>query len=302
VTRQNPIWLQDLTYPASVDRALLGALWPIGGVDGCKVTATGSGMGVNIGPGSVAIPAANGTGSVLCHSDAVETLTLDPAEPAGTNRVDRVICQAHGADLDGGTVNDFVFAIVKGAPGGGMGAVPAGAVLLAEINVVGGSAAVDPAKIYDHRAPLRSPTRRVRAHTNNTHDGTANQAQDYRYEIVDTNTFGADAYNTGTGIFTAPVAGWHRIHAWTRTHMLQYSNGTVPLNFSIVVNGTTRGHDSRPYSRGSDWMDKSLNVSCDTWLAVGDTAKITIYWGNTGNTPPGAGVNGLEIDLISTEP
>jgi hypothetical protein len=39
------------------------------------VSSAGSGMALNVAAGSCAIPAANGTGSVLCASDAVETVT-----------------------------------------------------------------------------------------------------------------------------------------------------------------------------------------------------------------------------------
>ena len=155
MTRQNPLWLQDLAYPASLDRNLLGALYPSGGVSGCQVTASGSGMALTIDPGTVAVPAANGTGTVLCHSDAVETVTLDPAEPSGTERRDLVVCQVHGADLDGGSANDFVFVFVKGTPApppAPTPATPPGALALAMVTVAGGTAAIVAGNITDKRA------------------------------------------------------------------------------------------------------------------------------------------------------
>jgi hypothetical protein len=113
-------------------------------------------MLLDIAPGSVAVPTVNNTGTVLCHSDAVEHLTLDPAPPAGQDRVDMVICQARGADLDGGINNDFVFAIVKGTPYtppyNGVRddpPTPPGAARLARVGVVGGT--VTPGNIDDFR-------------------------------------------------------------------------------------------------------------------------------------------------------
>jgi hypothetical protein len=159
MTRYAPLWLQDETYPASVDRRLLGALWPGGGANGCAVSSAGSGMMLEVAPGSVAVPSSNNTGSVVCHSDAVENLTLDPAvHPPNQERCDLIICQARGADLDGGTDNDFVFAFVTGVPYAppfdavrDTPATPPGALALARANVVGGSAAIAPANITDVR-------------------------------------------------------------------------------------------------------------------------------------------------------
>jgi hypothetical protein len=114
-------------------------------------------MLLEIAPGSVAVPSANNSGTVLCVSDALENLTLDPAEPTGMDRQDLIVCQARGADLDGGTDNDFVFAIVKGTPyappGSGVNnpVTPPGAVDLARVGIVGGSAAINPATIVDLR-------------------------------------------------------------------------------------------------------------------------------------------------------
>jgi hypothetical protein len=155
MTRYAPLWLQAQSYAAGVDRRLIGALWPAARADGLAVSSAGAGMDLNVAAGSCAIPAANGTGSVLCASDAVETVTLEPAPPSGTNRIDLVICQSRGADIDGGPDNDFVFAYTKGAeaPAGSetVPATPPGAIALASVKVAGGAATVAPADITDVR-------------------------------------------------------------------------------------------------------------------------------------------------------
>jgi hypothetical protein len=155
MTRYAPLWLQSGSYGAGVDRRLIGALWPAARCDGGAVTATGVGMGLQAAPGYCAIPAANATGSVLCAWDAPETVSppLDPAPPAGTNRIDLVICQARGADLDGGSNNDFVITYVKGAEAASpvAPATPPGALALAQVRVNGGVASIAPADITDRR-------------------------------------------------------------------------------------------------------------------------------------------------------
>lgn len=153
MTRQTPQWLQSGSYAASADRRLIGALWPGPATSGCAVTPTGGAMTVNIAPGSVAVPTQNNTGTTLCTSDANEQVTLSPAAPSGSNRIDLVICRPRGTDLDGGANNDFIFDVVTGtaaatpvAP-----ALPAGTVALASIAVAGGSASVLQANITDVR-------------------------------------------------------------------------------------------------------------------------------------------------------
>jgi len=100
MTRHTPLWEQSGSYAASDDRGLLSALWPGPAVTGCAVLPPASGMTVTVDPGYAAVPSANGTGTVLCHSDAVETVAdFLPAPPAGTDRTDLVVCQSRGATV-----------------------------------------------------------------------------------------------------------------------------------------------------------------------------------------------------------
>ncbi len=152
MTRFAPLWIQASNYPAGVDRRLLGALWPQPAVSGMAVTPA-SAMTVNIAPGQAAIPAANGTGAVLCTSDAIEQVTLATAPASGQNRYDLVVAQARGNDLDGGANNDWLFAAVTGsaAASPAVPAVPAGAVAVARVYVPGASVTVTAPNILDVR-------------------------------------------------------------------------------------------------------------------------------------------------------
>lgn len=152
MTRYTPLWEQQGSYAASVDRRLIAATFPTAYVIGCAVSVS-SGMTVNVAPGSVVVPSSNSTGSLLCASDATEQVTLAAAPASGTNRYDLIICQARGNDLDGGANNDFLFTTVTGtaAASPAVPAVPNNATMLAQIYVPGGSASVTAGNITDTR-------------------------------------------------------------------------------------------------------------------------------------------------------
>lgn len=158
MTRFMPQWLQDATYPASVDRRIFSALFPGPAVRGGAVRPT-AGMGLQVDAGQAAIPAPNGTGSVLCTWDAPEIVTLDPSPPSGTNRMDLVVVTVTGADIGAGSVDEFLVTKIRGAEGSlpSPPAVPPGSVALAQVAVSGGVASVTAANVTDRRIQLGRP-------------------------------------------------------------------------------------------------------------------------------------------------
>lgn len=146
-------WLQAGSYPASDDRRLIGALWPTPASTGCAVTAGGTNMTVNVAVGQVAVPTQNNTGSTLCSSTAVETVTVATAPGVGLNRIDLVVAQPRGTDLDGGANNDFIFTTVAGVAAASpvAPATPAGAVTLAQVYVGANVAVITNANVTDLR-------------------------------------------------------------------------------------------------------------------------------------------------------
>jgi hypothetical protein len=225
VTRYTPLWLQSGSYAASVDRRLIGALWPAARCDGLAVSSSGAGMGLNVAAGYCVIPAANGTGAVLCPSDATEVVTLDPAPPSGTNRIDLVICQSRGADLDGGTNNDFIFYFTKGTEAASpvAPATPPGALALAQVRVNGGAASVAAGDITDvrpaslavpaamaastprgHIASAVGPAATMNTASNNVCSITANVVAGRRYRIT---AFGSGAQAGTTGEVRFSLSG-----------------------------------------------------------------------------------------------
>lgn len=152
MTRHTPQWLQAGTYPAAIDRDLIGALWPSPACSGMQVTV-GSAMTLNVAAGRVAIPTGNATGSALCTSDATEQVTLSAAPASGTNRIDLVCAQVRGGDIDGGANNDWVLVAIAGAAQASPvpPATPANCVVLARVYVAGGTAAIVAGNITDAR-------------------------------------------------------------------------------------------------------------------------------------------------------
>jgi hypothetical protein len=110
-------------------------------------------MAVQAAPGQVVVPAGNGTGATLNTWDSPETVTLDPAPPSGTNRIDLIICDVQSADVGGSGADEFLIHFVKGAEGATPAppVAPANTVALAAVTVNGGAAAIVQADITDRR-------------------------------------------------------------------------------------------------------------------------------------------------------
>jgi hypothetical protein len=219
MTRFTPLWLQSGSYAGSVDRRLLGALWPTPATSGMAVTVA-SGTTVNVAPGTTAVPTANNTGTVLCVSDAQEQVILPTAPASGSSRWDLVIARPRGTDLDGGGNNDFIFDYVLGTASATppIPNAPAGTVALARVNRPGGSAAIVATDIVDMRlGDLSVPPQpfapvRFRAY----------QAAQSIPRIVWTNmtSYAAPVENIGGGgfaggVYTFPATGRYQIVACT---------------------------------------------------------------------------------------
>ena len=113
MARQSPLWQQGNSYSASMDRGLMGALWPAGGATGAVTTAVPDTMDVSIAPGRMSVVMIDQSGS-LCTWDEAEIVTLPDAPATGLTRRDLVICRVRDAAVDGGADNDFVFETVSG--------------------------------------------------------------------------------------------------------------------------------------------------------------------------------------------
>jgi hypothetical protein len=162
MTKYQPLWQQAGSYAASVDRGLLGTLWPAGGVSGAAVAAVANTMQVQAQPGTVGVVMQAGQGVELCRWDAAadSTVTLSAAPPSGQSRIDVYCVQVRDNAVDAGGNNDFIFTVVTGTPAASnpaTPATPANAYALANVTVPGAAANLNAATLTDRRGGVLAP-------------------------------------------------------------------------------------------------------------------------------------------------
>jgi hypothetical protein len=157
MARFEPLWQQAGSYAAQLDRVLIAALWPSGGVLGGAVTAVFATMNVSIAAGYAAVPLQTGQGSALCRWDAAEVVTLTASPPSGQSRIDLIVAQLRDNAIDGGPNNDFIFSAVAGTPAAtnpAVPATPANALALATVTVAGAIANLNAAPVVRVSPPM----------------------------------------------------------------------------------------------------------------------------------------------------
>jgi hypothetical protein len=299
MTRFTPLWLQAGSYAGSVDRQLLAALWPAAAASGCTVSPVPGTVRVNVAPGTVAVPTPNNSGSTLCASDAVEEVELPDAPDAGSQRIDLVVCQPRGTDLDAGANNDFVFVPIVGAvatPGPAVPPpAPPGSVALAQIVRPGGSAEVLAANITDVRPGGLAITGAPRdtAHGWGYRNATFTVLSTTPIPLDTRGDDPTNMLNLASGLFVIPVDGFYLVTAKVAlappvgvlTDVRVRVNGV-----DVIVGGlppvTLSGilHVAAPYPRHFN---------------RGDTIGLAAYCGGSATGSPGAGQTYLAVDYLA---
>lgn len=154
-----PLWLQNSSYPASLDRLLIGSTLQPGVLGNAELAvsqrAAGANMSVDVAAGRAVVPMtdAPNQGSALCRSTAVNNLTVGGAPAAGLTRIDLVVARVYDASLIGGSINGWQLEIVPGTAAStpAAPAVPASAIPLAQISIASGVASVTNAMISNRR-------------------------------------------------------------------------------------------------------------------------------------------------------
>ena len=160
MTRYAPLWQQAGSYAAVLDRSLIGALWPYGGVTGAVISRIANQMQLGVDPGVAAVPMGAGQGAALCRWDGLEVVSFDQAPPTGNSRIDLLTVLVRDGAIDSGPDNDFILKSVAGSPALSNPVVPvlpARSLRLAQVTVPGGAADLSGATIADYRMPLMSP-------------------------------------------------------------------------------------------------------------------------------------------------
>jgi hypothetical protein len=214
MTRYAPLWQQAGNYAASVDRALINALWPVGGAVGAVPTVVSNQMQMNIPPGFCAVPlGANGT--ALCRWDATELVNF-LAAPGANSRIDLVVCTVRDNAIDAGANNDFIFQVVAGTVAASpvAPAVPANSFAMMQVTIGTGIANLNSAPVTDLRSPM-GPMGRVISAT-----GPASQTD-----------FGVTAATVMSVSARVKSGRRYRVSAYARGFQANAATGLGVINF-----------------------------------------------------------------------
>jgi hypothetical protein len=286
VTRYAPLWQQANTYAATLDRALLAAAFPYGGLllPGGAVTAVAATMNVSVAPGTMIVPLQAGQGSAVCRWDAAEVVTLAAAPPGGQSRIDLVVCQVRDNALDSGGNNDFVFTNVTGTPAASNPAVPAtptNALACTQVLVPGGVANLNTATLTEVRNPangLQTLFGRVSMTAATTTIGVTPYT--VPYDTVNRDPQGM--WNVAGKYFRVPFPGVYL--CWCE-HSAPNTVASSNTTAAIWVNGAIRSYGAGMASNAAN-MGLAAVTFDELLLAAGDQVQGVIYSG-------GGGVNTL---------
>ena len=286
MTRFAPLWQQAGSYSATLDRALLLALWPSGGAIGNTPTLSATTMQVTTGPGTCVVPLQAGQGAALCRWDANEVVTLSAAPSAGNSRIDLIVVQVRDNALDSGGNNDFIVTNVTGtaattgsqvAP-----AVPSNAYALGQVLVPGGVANLSTATFTDRRssplAALQASCFRVR---NTTSQAQANGVNNWNGQVVDEDT--DSGYNPATGLYTVARPG-----LWDLSASIQWSGNATGVRSVGML--SSNAQFPSPGWTGFDLANSDPSLAARMTFALngvrlnkGDTVNVQVYQ-NSGST------------------
>jgi hypothetical protein len=156
-----PVWLQNDTYIASLDRSLVDAVYAGGGgivaPGDLIVTQRGAGanMSVDVAAGKAVVTGTDvaGQGKYLCWSDAVANVVIAAAPGTGLSRIDRIVATVRDADAIGGLNNDWILQRIAGTAGSTPSppAVPASSLAIARVLVGANVTSILTANVTDDR-------------------------------------------------------------------------------------------------------------------------------------------------------
>lgn len=150
-TTNQPLWMQDLTYPARIDRQVMRSMWTEGVVSGLglRQRAEGANMSVDLLAGSALVDGDDqtGQGSYLLTTDGKVNIPFDNA--AAQPRVDLIILRVNDPQAGGGSGTSGTIEYLAGAPAATPSPVtlPNSAIEVGRINVRAGASNVVDADI-----------------------------------------------------------------------------------------------------------------------------------------------------------
>lgn len=154
----NPLWLQEIDYPARIDRIAYDSIWTegiIGSGDLAVTQSSPTAMTVRIAAGTAVITGDDQTdqGKYLVKSDAATTGVAIGAAPGSGQRNDLIVLRVRDTNAGVGVNDDAILEVVVGTPSGSPvdPATPDSALLLARVRVPAGTSAITTSLIDDLR-------------------------------------------------------------------------------------------------------------------------------------------------------
>lgn len=259
MTLYAPIWQQNNTYPASLDRQAL-SLWTTGVIAAGDLAVTqrgaGANMSVDVAAGGCVIEGteAAGQGRYLATSDAVVNVPLAAAPGAGSSRIDLVVATVRDSAFSG-TDDDWIIQAVTGTPAASPVApsAPASSLVLASVAVASLAASIVDANITDARVAV-TPTPLTRS------------------DLPAAATTGQLLATADGSAWIRRSSGWAELAGPSAVQLVQQ-----PSNIGIGTSGTT-------------WMSMTLP-------APGRPVLVQVVADGHFTTPSDLGVGGLAVGV-----
>lgn len=154
----HPLWLQDLEYPARLDRVFADNIWTEGILGGSSFAVSPSSpaaMTVDVAAGVAVVEGDDQTaqGKYLVRKQTAETGLVIGAAPGSGQRNDLIVLQVRDPNAGGAAGDDAVLAVIAGTPSGSPvdPAVPNTALVLARVRVPAGTGSITAGLIDDLR-------------------------------------------------------------------------------------------------------------------------------------------------------
>lgn len=154
----NVLWLQNVDYPARIDRTVFDSIWTEGilGAGSFEVTPNSpAGMSVLVNTGVAVVTGDDQIfqGKYLCREQAPTTTLPITAAPGIGGRHDLVVLQVRDPNATGPVGDDAVLAVVTGVASGSPvdPAIPSSSLVLARVRVSSGTGSITSGLIDDLR-------------------------------------------------------------------------------------------------------------------------------------------------------
>jgi hypothetical protein len=304
-----PYVIQASSHSAELFRRELQAGMAAGGIvspTDLAVTANGTpNMSVNVAAGQVLVPGTLGSsaglpsgftsqGTYYAYNDATVNLAVAASNPTNP-RIDIVVATVQDAQYAGAS-NNWVLQVITGTPAVSpvVPAAPANSIIFAQVAVAANATTIVSGNITDVRPPARvlgQPAVHFRGHRTAAWNSTATPAV-FGMDTEDWDS--ANAYSTGTGLFTCPVAGYYKVsiqNVVTSTAATQANAPKIYHNGSVAVSATSA------FSTASG--EALTGATSDTFkCAAGDTLAMGIAATTTLAGITGSANTFVSIDLI----